>query len=226
MPVSYTALGCTTLTRIPSGPASNAATLASCVRPALAAEYAAAPGPGAGTFLEATKTTAGSNPFSSNGRQARSTFMWEPRFNCMDCSQAASVISARFALAGKLPALLTSMSRPPKCSTPWLRADSVASESVTSQRRHNTSGDSRPSISSMSNAMTVAPRPRNSSTVARPMPEAAPVTRAILPCSSGAARALASLACSSSQYSTSNSFSRGKVRHPPMASASRVARIV
>src|SRR5262245_52535991 len=44
-PVSKTALGWITFTRIPSPPHSRAATRASCVSAALDAEYAAAPGP-------------------------------------------------------------------------------------------------------------------------------------------------------------------------------------
>jgi len=51
--VSKTALGWITLTLIPSAPHSRAATRATWVSAALEAEYAAAPGPGAGTFFRA-----------------------------------------------------------------------------------------------------------------------------------------------------------------------------
>ena len=55
----------------------------------------------------------------------------------------------------------------------------------------------------MSNPTTVAPFFNNVSTVALPIPEAAPVTIATWPKSMGLVLSFFNLACSNSQYSTS-----------------------
>ncbi|MCE7007633.1 hypothetical protein LWC34_33140 [Kibdelosporangium philippinense] len=58
------------------------------------------------------------------------------------------------------------------------------------------------------------------------MPDAAPVTSATSPVNSAGAPASLSLACSSSQYSTSNRSRSGSAWYVPIRSASSMIRIV
>ena len=204
--MSNTASGCTEFTRTPSGAHSNAATRESCCRAALDAEYAAAPGPGAGTFLEPTTTTR-----PPIGDRASSVAI-RPKSHCTlstltaMTSRQSSTSSSVIGVDGpKIPAAATTTSRPPKVSTPDRSADSMASWSVTSATipSHRESPDTSTTPLSRSMAMTAAPRLRSSSAQARPIPEAAPVTRETTPPNSGGEPAAANLACSRSQYSTS-----------------------
>ena len=154
--------------------------------------------------------------------------MWEPRFKAMDFSHSSSSMSSRYWLGGKLPALLTSISMPPNRNTPCCNAEAMASAWVTSHLTLSTAGleNSSSRLSAISNASTAAPWSRNRHTQALPIPDAAPLTTTTLPSNSPRVADDLSLACSSSQYSTSNRSWRGKACQPPRASPHWMALIV
>ena len=109
------------------------------------------------------------------------------------------------------PALLTTMSTPPKARTASRKPAATWASSVTSQA--TLTAASGPPISSatawalaasMSATTTHAPSAASRSAIARPMPEPAPVTNATRPASGRGAGWRASLASSSDQYSIRN----------------------
>ena len=93
------------------------------------------------------------------------------------------------------------------------RARDRRPRSVTSQRDpevRRRSWRPRRLRGSMSRPQTAAPRRRNASTQARPIPDAAPVTSATSPAKSAGSPRGRSFACSRSQYSTSKISARGQ----------------
>ncbi len=99
---------------MPSAPHSSAATRASWFSAAFDAEYAAAPGPGAGTFLEPMTTTRPPRGASfSSGWHSRISTRLASRLTCITRRHASVVSASMRAPPGKMPALRISMSRPP-----------------------------------------------------------------------------------------------------------------
>src|SRR5574341_2296088 len=130
-------------------------------------------------------------------------------------------ISSICLLGGKMPALLTTMSSPPNVRTTSSTAPASTSELVTSHSRPIRVFllNSVLTCGLISSPTSAAPCASSISAHALPIPLAAPVTSATLPASGGGLPPRLSLACSSSQYSTSNRSFSGSVFHSPSASA-------
>ena len=124
-------------------------------------------------------------------------------------------------LLGKMPALTTAMSSPPKRCTAVSSAASTAAPSVMSQRRPRKVSPGN--VSAMSGATsrptTAAPRSNSAWAHALPMPDAAPVTKAISPVKTAGLGWRRSLACSNSQYSISKRSCAGSALYASSAVA-------
>src|SRR5271169_2618489 len=102
------------LTRILSAPHSSAATLASCVSAAFDAEYAAAPGPGAGTFFDAMTTTRPPRGASRRYGYVARIVVRAPSALTANVLDQSAADSALIGLdGGNTPADSTRMSMPP-----------------------------------------------------------------------------------------------------------------
>src|ERR687896_1607413 len=136
-------------------------------------------------------------------------------------SHSASVVASIGALEAT-PAFDTTTSTPPNAPTATANASLTASSSVTSPP---TAAPASPKLatasdapsSSRSKATTHAPFAASSSTTARPMPPAAPVTSATRPCNSPGGGRNDSLYNSRGQYSTAKLSSSVRDVKPPSA---------
>src|SRR3954447_11851164 len=80
-----------------------------------------------------------------------------------------------------MPALLTSTSSPPSRAAAASTAARTPASSVTSARTYPTAGRPSGAVPSRSSTTTLAPAAVNAVTIAKPMPEAPPVTRTLTP---------------------------------------------
>src|SRR5829696_2580504 len=127
-------------------------------------------------------------------RRIGSSTAWMPnmtprRLTSSTSPQRSEDVSGKF--GGRWPpALLTSTSTSPAVSTTRRQSSSHATSAmhgVTAPSRSETTSSSPSCSSSRSVARTCAPSAANASVVARPMPQAAPVTMAVFPARSGSA---------------------------------------
>src|SRR6185295_7728743 len=199
------------------------------VERSLRGRIGAAPGPGAGTFFEPITTI----------RPPRGASLSKPWQACITSRLASTLtvialrhmslpMSCTDCEAGKMPALRTSMSTPPNCLTARSTTAAISFSFVKSQTRPKKSGRChKSSIAGLrSRPTTAAPRLRNDSAQALPMPEAAPVTTTTSPVNAGGLSVFFSLACSRSQYSMSKVCRSSRAFQPPSASARRITSMV
>src|SRR4051812_11124390 len=124
---------------------------------------------------------AAADDLRSSGSAARETRTMPSTLTSKTRAHSASSLSSTVPWA-PMPALLTTMSMPPSASAAAATASRIDGSSVTSAWKPS-SGFSTSGC--RSRQATWAPRSRSSVAVARPMPEAPPVTIAVRPANSG-----------------------------------------
>src|SRR5674476_349523 len=131
--------------------------------------------------MEQRFTTAAASEARNSGSAAAVTRAIPITFTSSTRAHSASSLSSTVPTA-LIPALLTRMSRPPSWSLMVWMAAAIVSRLVTSQTMPSIPSGS--SFGAMSSTATRAPRSARSFAVARPMPDAPPVTAATSPVNS------------------------------------------
>ena len=182
-----------------------------CACAALADEYAMLFGPANTAFFEQMLTMSPPISWARRTGSAALAKANEPRGMIRYCRSQSSNVVSPSEPARVMPALLTSRSTPPKASTAAFTASATAVSSVTSattpaaRSGPPSSAATSPTFASSRSAMTtLAPSAASARAVARPMPEAAPVTTAIRPASGFGFGRRCSFCSSRIQYSTAN----------------------
>ena len=179
--------GHTALTRMPCGAYSIAAVRVSPRTPCLLALYGDANGAPRSASVDATLTIAPRPRIASSS--ARIASHVPRRFTATMRSHSSTGYSWVFAWPPPTPAQFAAQSSRPQV---WIASRTTVRSALsfaTSAATKRTSAPSAPSAettasppsASMSDATTRAPMPASSSAVARPIPDAAPVTTATLP---------------------------------------------
>ena len=172
--------GHTQLARMPSRAYSTAMTFVRASTPPLLAEYAAAHGCPASAAVDAVFTMAPPPASSRAGMAARQQAKVPVRLTASTRSQVSKSCSWVRAVR-RIPATLATTWRAPNRSTAVATAASETAGSLTSPVTSTTASPARSHLVATSRATTCAPSATSRSTVARPMPDAAPVTRATFP---------------------------------------------
>src|ERR1700688_409199 len=188
--------GATAFTRTPWGPISMASTRVSCTTAALAMPYAARPGEGVSTAADAMFTIEAEPRALITRAAARQPLNTPLRLTASTRSSASSSRSTTGDWA-MMPAMLAMTSSVPKLDTASSTSESTSPGTVTSTPRASArapASSSCPAVVtappvSMSAHSTAAPAAPSSTAVARPMPDAAPVTTATRPARSKGTRA-------------------------------------
>src|SRR5918992_5123833 len=171
--------GVTQLTRMPSATWSAAIASVSDSTAPLVAEYSARPGRPAVAAIEQVLTIAACRDRRRYGKAARATRTMPNTLTSNTRRHSSSSLSSTVPCA-PTPALLTSTSRPPRWSVARATPAHTAAASVTSAiTPYSGTGGLR-----RSRQATAASRVASSRAVASPMPDAPPVTRALIPANS------------------------------------------
>lgn len=170
--------GLTQFTRMPSRTWSAAMARVSERTAPLLAEYSARCGRPAVAAIEQVLITEADAESRRYGRAARVVRTIPRTLTSRTRCHCSSGLSSTVPVA-PMPALLTRMSIPPSASAaPWTAARTARSSQTSALKRR--SGGRAP-LGSRSRTATWAPRSLSRWAVARPMPEAPPVTRAVSP---------------------------------------------